>query len=79
MRVVAQITDPRCLISIFAWNQKYIVKCEVGGLEQSFKIDMSEVRDAEDLKSKLTPSWLDGVVKRFADMEVSRSHLFEGL
>jgi hypothetical protein len=73
MRVIAQISDPRCLISIFAWNQKYIVKCEVGGLEQSFKIDFEAVTSVDELRSKLTSSWLDQVVARFVDMEASRA------
>ena len=34
-------------ISIFSWNNKYIVKLETGGLEQTFKLDELQL-DSED-------------------------------
>ncbi len=75
MRVVAQLADPRFLISIFAWNQKFIVKCELGGLEQSFKVSMSEVPDVATLQARLTEEWRVQVHSRFESMEKLREHL----
>jgi len=43
MRIVAELPHPDCKISIFAMNQKFIIKFEQGSLEQSFKIAETDV------------------------------------
>lgn len=43
MRIVAELPHPDCKISIFAMNQKFIIKFEQGTLEQSYKIAEADV------------------------------------
>ena len=43
MRIVAELPHPDCKRSIFAMNQKFIIKFEQGSLEQSFKIAETDV------------------------------------
>lgn len=43
MRIVAELPHPECKISIFAMNQKFIIKFEQGTLEQSYKIAETDV------------------------------------
>lgn len=43
MRIVAELPHPDCKISIFAMNQKFIIKFEQGTLEQSYKIAETDV------------------------------------
>lgn len=45
MRTIAELPHPDCKITIFAMNQKFIVKFEQGLLEQSYKIDEINVTD----------------------------------
>ncbi|MDI9355862.1 MAG: hypothetical protein QM536_02400 [Chitinophagaceae bacterium] len=50
MRIVKQITHPACNITLFSWNQKYIVKFEYGMMEQVYKISELEMTEAEVLE-----------------------------
>lgn len=50
MRVIKEISYPEFRISIFSWNNRYIIKLEHGFLEQTFKIDQFEVSEEELLK-----------------------------
>ncbi|MGO1245144.1 MAG: hypothetical protein ACTJHT_08440 [Sphingobacterium sp.] len=43
MRIVAELPHPDCKISIFAMNQKFIIKFEQATLEQSYKIAETDV------------------------------------
>ncbi|MBE7174980.1 MAG: hypothetical protein INR69_01160 [Mucilaginibacter polytrichastri] len=45
MRVVAELPHPEFKITIFAMNQKFIVKCEKGNFEQSYKISEMDLTD----------------------------------
>lgn len=43
MRILAELPNPNCKISIFGMNQKYIIKFEQGNLEQSYKIAEADI------------------------------------
>lgn len=43
MRVLAELPHPDCKITIFAMNQKFIIKFEQGTLEQSYKLAEADV------------------------------------
>ena len=42
MRVLKEFRDPRMKISIFSFNEKWIVKSEVGLCEQTYKYPQDE-------------------------------------
>jgi hypothetical protein len=68
MRVIGELPNDFCKISLFQWNEKYLVKFELGLYEQTFKIDEYEVADVEELKSLITDEFIKKVMKRFDDM-----------
>lgn len=68
MRVVKEVPHPRFKITIFSWNNKYIVKIEDAHLEQSFKIDSTEVAGLEEVEAMLTDDFLLAALKRFVEM-----------
>lgn len=45
MRTIAELPHPDCKITIFAMNQKFIIKFEQGNLEQTYKISEMDVTD----------------------------------
>jgi len=45
MRTLAELPHPDFKITIFTMNQKFIVKFEQGGLEQTYKIAEADVTD----------------------------------
>ena len=68
MRQVGEIAHPECKITIFSWNNRYLVKFEQGYLEQTFKIDQFDVAGDEELKKILDPEFIQSTLERFQSM-----------
>ena len=51
MRVVRESSIEGIRISLFEWNNKFILKFELGNLEQTYKIPAMEVLEEKDLDS----------------------------
>ena len=68
MRQVGEIAHPECKITIFSWNNRYLVKFEQGYLEQTFKIDQFDVAGDEELKKILDPEFIQSTLERFQMM-----------
>ena len=68
MRQVGEIAHPECKITIFSWNNRYLVKFEQGYLEQTFKIDQFDVAGDEELKKILDPQFIQETLDRFQTM-----------
>lgn len=68
MRVIGELPNKFCKISLFQWNEKYLVKFELGLYEQTFKIDEYEVADVEELKSLISEDFIKKVKQRFDNM-----------
>lgn len=69
MRVVKEFSVEHFRVSIFSWNEKYLVKIEAGPFEQTYKINEYDVYGEEDFVAKITdPEFLKKVEKRFDDM-----------
>ncbi len=68
MRVIGEIPNKHCKITIFNWNEKYLVKFELGLYEQTYKIDEYEVEDDEALKALVDEAFVQKVMKRFDEM-----------
>ena len=79
MRTVAHVPHPQCKITIFAWNGKYIVKIETGTLEQTYKVSESDLAGAEALEKVLDAAFMEGVMKRFAEMDSALSEALDAL
>lgn len=70
MRVIAELPHPECKITIFSMNQKYIVKFELGNLEQSYKLAELDLSGGgvNDVFEILDEQFIGVVVKRFREM-----------
>jgi len=68
MRTIAEIHHPKCRISVFLWNQKYLVKLEQDGLEQTFKLNQFDVLNEDKLKEMINEEFIESALKRFDDM-----------
>jgi hypothetical protein len=76
MRVVGEIPHHACKITIFAWNNRYLIKLEQGLLEQTYKINEYDVASEQELYSVVDTIFIDEALSRFAAM---RSTLQEAL
>ncbi|MCE7055521.1 hypothetical protein LZF95_12610 [Algoriphagus sp. AGSA1] len=68
MRVVQEFVLEDIRISVFSWNNKYIIKFELGPMEQTFKLSETDVLDEGDLKVFLTGDFFEKVKLRFKEM-----------
>lgn len=68
MRVIGEIAHPECKITLYHWNNRYIIKLEHGSLEQTFKIQEYDLTSEEDIKRVLSEDFLHAAMRRFAEM-----------
>jgi hypothetical protein len=68
MRVVKEISHPDCKITVFAWNNRYLIKFEAGLMEQTFKIDQTDVTSEDELIRILDAEFVQQTLTRFGDM-----------
>jgi hypothetical protein len=68
MRVVREIVHPDFKITIFSWNNRYLIKLEQGLLEQTYKISALDVSGDEELLSILDAEFLHQAGLRFQEM-----------
>lgn len=71
MRIIATIPHPNISISIFQFNEKYIVKLEAGPMEQAFKFTKEEVSGADDIKKIMDGEFMRRSIDRFNEMFLS--------
>ncbi len=68
MRIVKDIPHPRFKITVFSWNEKYIIKIEDGHLEQVYKLDTAQISDLNEIDNMLSTPFLLKVLERFGTM-----------
>jgi hypothetical protein len=68
MRNVAEIPHQGCKISIFSWNQKFLIKLEQADLEQTFKVSEFDVMGEEGIKKMVNEEFIESALKRFDEM-----------
>lgn len=68
MRVVAELPHPRFKVTVFSWNEKYIVKVEIDQYEQVYKIKEMDVNGLEEVKEMINDEFLDNCMQRFLTM-----------
>lgn len=71
MRLVEEIPHPDCKITIFHWNNRYLIKLESGPFEQTFKISELDLTSERDLRKILNEDFIDQAMARFSDMSQS--------
>ncbi len=77
MKILAEIPHAQLRITLFAWNQKYILKFEQGALEQSYKIsELDVIGEEEVLEVAKNEAFMEKVMARFAAMHQDWQDLF---
>ncbi len=68
MRIIADIPHEACKITVFAWNEKYLIKLEKGMIEQTYKIDAFEIQEKQ-ISKLLDEQFMKQVLLRFKHMQ----------
>jgi len=71
MRVIKEINHPACKITMYAWNNRYIIKLEHGLLEQTFKVNEFDVTSESEIENLVDNVFLQQAMERFGQMERS--------
>jgi hypothetical protein len=79
MRVVKELIREEVRISIFSWNNKYILKFELGPMEQTFKLSELDILEEQDLESFIDGEFFENVRLRFDEMGKSFRSQLENL
>ena len=68
MRIVKEIPHPKFKISVFSWNDKYLIKFENGSLEQTYKVSEWDVTEEKDLDIFFSEDFTNKISLRFDEM-----------
>lgn len=68
MRVVGNIPHPDIHITVFAMNEKYVIKMEAGPMEQTYKIPIDVAGGLDGVEKMLDTTFMQRVLQRFNDM-----------
>lgn len=79
MRVVKEFVKNEIRISVFSWNNKYLMKFEQGPMEQTFKIPETDVLEETDLDQFFEGDFFELVTQRFKEMGQSFQKQIENL
>lgn len=71
MRVVGEIPHPHLKITIFNWNNRYLIKLEDGAFEQTFKVSEFDITSEEDLRKLIDKAFVKEAEERFQSMAQS--------
>jgi hypothetical protein len=71
MKVIGEIPHPELKITIFHWNNRYLIKLEAGPFEQTFKIEEYDLSSEEEIKSIVNEEFIQQSIIRFSDLAKS--------
>lgn len=79
MRVIKEFFREEVRVSIFSWNNKYIVKFELGPMEQTFKLSETDILEEQELECFFSGDFFENVKLRFEEMGNSLRAQLENL
>lgn len=71
MRVVGEIPHSDCKITIFSWNNRYLIKLEQGLLEQTYKVNELDISGEPEIYRIVDQAFIQEALQRFAEMSRS--------
>jgi hypothetical protein len=71
MRIIRELPHQECKITLFSWNNRYLIKLEQGLLEQTFKVDQLDFQHEEELIQLIDDEFINQAIRRFSEMAQS--------
>lgn len=68
MRVIGEIQHPECKITLFHWNNRYLIKLEQGLLEQTYKVQEYDVATEDEIRRLITAEFIAASLRQFEAM-----------
>ena len=79
MRIVGEIPHDVCKITLFSWNNRYLIKVELGLLEQTYKVNQFDIGSEADLFKLVDESFISDALDRFKEMDETLGQALERL
>jgi hypothetical protein len=79
MRIIGEIPNQLCKITLYHWNNRYLIKLEKGYLEQTFKVDQFDLTSEKDLTTIVDQVFIEKALERFEAMEQSLNEALQRL
>ena len=77
MRIVGEISHRDCKITLFSWNNRYLIKLEAGFLEQTYKVNQFDIASESDLYKIVDAPFISEALERFREMNNSLQSAME--
>ena len=77
MRIVKESTINGIRITVFSWNNKYLVKYEQGFIEQTYKVNELDMENEEGLSVLFTEDFLKKIQEKMDEMHQLRNNQLE--
>jgi hypothetical protein len=77
MRIVGEIPHDVCKITLFSWNNRYLIKLEAGFLEQTYKVNQFDIASESDLYKVVDTPFINEALDRFREMNKSLQSAME--
>lgn len=68
MRVLRDFTMQGAKVTLFQWNNRYLIKIELGPFEQTFKVDEFDFADDSEVMELIDETFVAEAVARFSQM-----------
>lgn len=68
MRVIGEINHPECKITLFHWNNRYLIKLEQGLLEQTYKVPEYDVPTEDEARRLVSDEFVTAALSHFEGM-----------
>lgn len=68
MRIVREFVKEGVRISVFSWNNKFLIKFETGMIEQTFKVNELDISSENDIDFFFEGEFWEGIKKRSDEM-----------
>lgn len=68
MRVIGEINHPECKVTLFHWNNRYLIKIEQDLLEQTYKVAEYDVPTEDEARRLVDEEFLAAALRQFSAM-----------
>jgi hypothetical protein len=68
MRVIGEIPHSEVKITVFGWNEKYLIKFETPWAEQTFKVKEIDLTSEQDVYEMVNEAFIQKTLARFEGM-----------
>lgn len=68
MKFIKEIPNGFCKASLYAWNNKFIIKFETEMYEQTYKVSEYDVSGEDEIEEMLGDTFMESVLNRFKAM-----------